>query len=388
MKQQEAFLAHIIANPDDDTPRLVYADWLDEHGQPERAEFIRLQIELAPLPRSAPKREILEARVTELLSLHQTSWDEEVRGIGSRRRYHRGFVEGVFFENSRNLVSGTRQLFALTPLRCLSVTNVTAKAIEGFSALRDLSRLRALRVHGGRWYVIGPESWDTRKLRDFLSCAAFARLTTLDLAGNHCGPDGAEAVADMHHLTGLTTLNLRGNLIGSDGMLALAHAEHLSSLTALLLGAGGHDDSANEIGAMGIGSLVSSPELTRLQRLDLDGNDLDASSVAMLVKSHRVAGLTELVLSFNKIGPAGARAIAKSPHLANLKLLNFYNCGLKDSGVSALIASRYLSSSLWLVLDPSDCDQDTWDRALARFPDLHDDPASTVDEEGHGHEPL
>src|SRR5205823_3346972 len=28
--------------PDDDAPRLVYADWLDEHGQPERAEFVRL----------------------------------------------------------------------------------------------------------------------------------------------------------------------------------------------------------------------------------------------------------------------------------------------------------------------------------------------------------
>src|SRR5262249_51187264 len=27
--------------------RLVYADWLEEHGQPERAEFIRAQVELA-----------------------------------------------------------------------------------------------------------------------------------------------------------------------------------------------------------------------------------------------------------------------------------------------------------------------------------------------------
>lgn len=43
------FLLDIIENPADDTPRLVYADWLEDHGEPERAEFIRLQVELAHL---------------------------------------------------------------------------------------------------------------------------------------------------------------------------------------------------------------------------------------------------------------------------------------------------------------------------------------------------
>lgn len=38
-------LRAIIANPGDDLPRLVYADWLDEHGQGDRASIIRLQIE-------------------------------------------------------------------------------------------------------------------------------------------------------------------------------------------------------------------------------------------------------------------------------------------------------------------------------------------------------
>jgi len=42
-----ALLAAIRAAPGDDAPRLVYADWLDEHGQPERAEFIRVQCQLA-----------------------------------------------------------------------------------------------------------------------------------------------------------------------------------------------------------------------------------------------------------------------------------------------------------------------------------------------------
>lgn len=34
----------LLAAPNDDLPRLIYADWLDEHGEPERAEFIRAMI--------------------------------------------------------------------------------------------------------------------------------------------------------------------------------------------------------------------------------------------------------------------------------------------------------------------------------------------------------
>lgn len=41
MTEREALLAAILATPEDDLPRLVYADWCDEHGEGERAEFIR-----------------------------------------------------------------------------------------------------------------------------------------------------------------------------------------------------------------------------------------------------------------------------------------------------------------------------------------------------------
>jgi uncharacterized protein (TIGR02996 family) len=45
----DAFLEAICAAPEDDTPRLVYADWLEEHGEGERAEFIRLQCRISAL---------------------------------------------------------------------------------------------------------------------------------------------------------------------------------------------------------------------------------------------------------------------------------------------------------------------------------------------------
>jgi uncharacterized protein (TIGR02996 family) len=52
MSDRDALLAAIQAAPDDDAPRLIYADWLEEHGDPDRAEFIRVQIELDPFERS------------------------------------------------------------------------------------------------------------------------------------------------------------------------------------------------------------------------------------------------------------------------------------------------------------------------------------------------
>ena len=50
MGDRESLLRAITANPDEDTPRLALADWLDENGEPERAELVRVQCELSRLP--------------------------------------------------------------------------------------------------------------------------------------------------------------------------------------------------------------------------------------------------------------------------------------------------------------------------------------------------
>src|SRR5262245_41658733 len=52
MSDRDALLAAIRAAPDDDAPRLIFADWLEEHGDADRAEFIRVQVELDPFERS------------------------------------------------------------------------------------------------------------------------------------------------------------------------------------------------------------------------------------------------------------------------------------------------------------------------------------------------
>ena len=54
MNDRDAFLAAIIEAPDDDTPRLVFADWLDDHGEADRAEFVRVQCRLEGCSKEDP----------------------------------------------------------------------------------------------------------------------------------------------------------------------------------------------------------------------------------------------------------------------------------------------------------------------------------------------
>ncbi len=49
--EYSAFIEAIRQSPDCDLPRLVAADFLEERGESERAEFIRVQCEIAELER-------------------------------------------------------------------------------------------------------------------------------------------------------------------------------------------------------------------------------------------------------------------------------------------------------------------------------------------------
>src|SRR4051812_26638589 len=54
MSDREALYAAILAQPDEETPRLLYADWLEENGQPKAAQYIRAACELARLDDDDP----------------------------------------------------------------------------------------------------------------------------------------------------------------------------------------------------------------------------------------------------------------------------------------------------------------------------------------------
>lgn len=76
--QRREFLQTIADNPNDDTPRLVMSDWLEEQGEVEHAELIRVQCEIGKITSTiqngdmmilnpSPHRRILVSRESELL---------------------------------------------------------------------------------------------------------------------------------------------------------------------------------------------------------------------------------------------------------------------------------------------------------------------------------
>src|SRR5262249_15406970 len=69
-----ALLETIRAHPSEDSPRLVYADWLEENGECELAEFIRVQIERAERDEFDPAQKVLAQREKELIELRGNDW--------------------------------------------------------------------------------------------------------------------------------------------------------------------------------------------------------------------------------------------------------------------------------------------------------------------------
>jgi len=93
----EPFLAAIKAEMFDDTPRLVFADWLQENGDEPRAEFIRLQCRRHPLRYDHPEAKELEARGEALAQANGGRWLAGFPGWFRKEKayvacFRRGFV--------------------------------------------------------------------------------------------------------------------------------------------------------------------------------------------------------------------------------------------------------------------------------------------------------
>ena len=71
MDEERAHLRAIATEPAEDAPRLVYADWLDEHDDHNRAEFIRIQCGLAAGVDSRTRLPATEERLMEMATREQ-----------------------------------------------------------------------------------------------------------------------------------------------------------------------------------------------------------------------------------------------------------------------------------------------------------------------------
>jgi uncharacterized protein (TIGR02996 family) len=77
MSIERQFLDEIHAAPYDESPRLVYADWLEERGDP-RAEYLRLECELVGLKDDDALFRELAPRLQELREAIDPAWLAEV----------------------------------------------------------------------------------------------------------------------------------------------------------------------------------------------------------------------------------------------------------------------------------------------------------------------
>jgi uncharacterized protein (TIGR02996 family) len=77
---EDGFIAAVLEDPSTDVPRLVYADWLEDHGDP-RGEFLRVECQLLNLPSSDERIPAPLARLQELHRTLDPEWVALVRRL-------------------------------------------------------------------------------------------------------------------------------------------------------------------------------------------------------------------------------------------------------------------------------------------------------------------
>jgi len=221
LDQREAFLLAIFTNPDDDLPRLVFADWLDENGEAAWAELIRVQCMCA---RTSPA----DLSDLERLTLRQVQTHNGV-GVASR-----GFLK-------------------TDVLHC--PTDLLADPVE--------FRRRAI-LQNPEWYgcvelkAEGRMIASSKPINTILNSPVTQRVTKLDLSGalievEREGGDGllsefeyhpivsfqaVEALVSARECRRFTHLDLRNNDLDNDAARAILRSNYLTRLESLQLGWG------------------------------------------------------------------------------------------------------------------------------------------------------
>ena len=226
MSEEDAFLRMIRSEPDDDTPRLVFADWLEEHGQSDRAEFIRLQCEAERLRASGAGWEqarIPGARAQKLLARHSPQWLGRFQGC--RRAFKRGFLDQICI-TAKSLVAHAEEVFRLGPITNIELLG-TANYVAGVAAIPHLTDVKQLHLQANQLTGI--------HIRTLVGSSYVCELECLYLERNNIANEGVIAIAESPHLSSLTTLRIDHNDVGDEGLLALAESRYLPRLRGIYL---------------------------------------------------------------------------------------------------------------------------------------------------------
>lgn len=116
MSTQEELLAAVTSNPEDDAPRLAYAEFI-RTWEPARAAFIEEQ--LAEATERRRRREVSRRGKSGLLRQHETEWARTIARYARNWNFDRGFVTEVWLDPHLFLEYG-EWLFINAPIRSVN----------------------------------------------------------------------------------------------------------------------------------------------------------------------------------------------------------------------------------------------------------------------------
>jgi uncharacterized protein (TIGR02996 family) len=334
MTQEDAFLEAITEQPDDDAVRLVFADWLEENGQPRRADFIRVQCVLARTGRecNTPPDRALLSREKFLLEWNRRHWLAPLRELWEKTRRRPTLVERVvnWFSPPASPISWEEEVTfrrGFPESICLEVMEFVTHSDEFFKALPLLRDLRL--------FLLGPHY-----LSLLLDCPYLARLSGLHLHDGGWCPEQTAQVACCPGLVRLKELTFACRPFDAHCVQRLVEGPLLRQLDVMSLATyayigqsewleGTLDDCAVRI-------LADSPRCSNLKRLSVHFSRMGDEAARAIAFSPHFSGLTELHLTQNRIRDVGAEAFAASPYLKNLKRLHLGMNPITEQGKKLL----------------------------------------------------
>jgi uncharacterized protein (TIGR02996 family) len=313
----DALYEAILAAPADDLPRLVYADWLEEHGDTVRAEFIRAQI----------AGELTKAN--RLLEANRARWS--IPRLRGGQTFARGFVDEVW-ATAEDVLAHAEVLLRF-PLRGLRITAATDQ-VDALAGLPILARVIHLDLSNNTGI-------HNRFDRLFYN-GGLRNLTSLTLRNVRVWGEDLPRWPMIPGFPKLTHLDLSGNPVGAGGLATLAGHPGFASVRSLSVRGDGQE-AYDLVGDEGVAILAQTDRVGRFTRLDLSGNDIGDFGILRLIESDRFTHLKELNLSENPIDSAGLDALAGWPQLATIESVDLRKCQRTEDCRQILLPSPWAS---------------------------------------------
>ncbi len=303
MTDRESFIAAIAANPDNDTPRLAFADWLEEGGDGSRAGFIRDQVRLAKLRPGTEEYLELYRRTGATLRANLPAWIQDAC---------EAFGQPANWEPMRSRRSG------LTIGIGKSGPDTTLISTDGLlhgSFERGFLENVTVNVHTHR---------DGLPMDRLLRENPITRLTLLFNSPKFREQD---AVAPLRHIRALSVLGY----FTEESASAIFNSSVWQSLKFLSI----VDRSSDAIQV-----LCRSPLSKRLQslRIELHPANMDALSRFPLDYSLRELSVFPSALQINNdwVAPDSIAGLSTLPFRPTLKKLALSYCTIRDAGLAQL----------------------------------------------------